>query len=158
MVCRMEGPEETASMLKPMDPVVAEVSGYEAEDAPCHRGKIPGKTKLKESELRTDEAENRCHKQKLVQPAAIVKPIRYILQKTPSAILRGSSAGSSFQKVNNEIKNEADSQSANAPANNGVQSWRFKQPMRYLSPQHCGTENLVYTTRTPLVNLIVLGS
>jgi hypothetical protein len=75
----MEGPEETASMLKSVDPVVAEVNRDEAEDTPCHRGKIPGKTKLQESELRADEAENRCHKQKLVQPAAIVKPIRYIL-------------------------------------------------------------------------------
>ena len=66
-------------MLESVDPVVAEVSGYEAEDAPCHRGKIPGKTELQETELRADEAENRSHKQKLVQPAAIVKPIRYIL-------------------------------------------------------------------------------
>jgi hypothetical protein len=75
----MEGPKETASMLKSVDPVVTEVSRYEPDDTACHRRKIPGKTKLQEGELRTDETENRCHKQKLVQPAAIVKPIRYIL-------------------------------------------------------------------------------
>jgi hypothetical protein len=92
MVYGMERPHETARMLKPMNPIAAEITKQNPEDSSHDRMQTAHYRELQESEPSTQEAEKRSHEQELVQSAAVVEPISYVLQETPAAILLGCSS------------------------------------------------------------------
>ena len=66
MVLGVKGPHETASMLKSVNPVIAEVCNNNPESSLHDRVEFAHKTELYERKLCTKETEKRRHKQKLV--------------------------------------------------------------------------------------------
>jgi hypothetical protein len=63
MVCGVERPYETARMLKPVDPIAAEVAKQNPEDSPHNRMQTAHYPELQESEPSTQKTEKRGHEQ-----------------------------------------------------------------------------------------------
>jgi hypothetical protein len=142
MVSGVERPHEAASMLKPMDPIVAEVGHQKPEDSPRDRVEAVDYTELQESELCTKEAEKRRHEQKLIQPAAVVEPVSYVLQESLAAVLLGCPSRCSLQQVNKKIEDGTKRQRTETSVDNLAQGDEMKERIQYVSQCHRDIMNL----------------
>lgn len=121
MVCGVERPHEAARVLKPVNPIAAEISEQNPEDPPHDRMQTAHYPELQESKPSSQEAEKRSREQEVVQSAAVVEPISHVLQETPAAILLGSPSGRALQHINKEIEDSANYQRKETPMDHMAQ-------------------------------------